>query len=115
MIIDGDFYKIWRENITTPFEMQIDLGANKVVKGFYYIPRADKDLGTIEKYTLFISNDGIDWGMPLAKGEFANIVNNPVLQMVKLDKPAKGKFIKFVADKILQDRQTVSFIEFGLF
>ena len=115
MIIDGDFHKIWRENITTPFQMQIDLGGMKDVKGFYYMPRNDKELGTIEQYSLYVSNDGINWGLPVAKGEFANIVNNPVLQMVKLEKSAKAKFIKFTADKIVQDKQTVSLIEFGLF
>ena len=95
--------------------MQIDLGGMKDVKGFYYMPRNDKELGTIEQYSLYVSNDGINWGLPVAKGEFANIVNNPVLQMVKLEKSAKAKFIKFTADKIVQDKQTVSLIEFGLF
>jgi alpha-L-fucosidase len=115
MIIDGDFHKIWRENISTPFQMHIDLGAKKEVKGFYYLPRADKDLGTIEKYSLYVSDDGINWGLPVAKGEFANIVNNPVLQIIKLDKMATAKFIKLIADKIVQDRKTVSIVEFGLF
>jgi alpha-L-fucosidase len=115
MIIDGDFHKIWRENISTPFQMQIDLGEMKDVKGFHYMPRSDKELGTIEQYSLYVSNDGVNWGLPVAKGEFANIINNPVLQMVKLENAAKAKFIKFTADRIVQDKQTVSLIEFGLF
>ncbi len=115
MIIDGDLFNIWRENITNPFFMTIDLGKQKTVSGFYYVPRTDKHLGTIEKYSLYVSTDGQNWGEPVSKGEFANIANNPVLQMIRLNKPVNGKFVKLVADKILDEAKSVSIIEFGLF
>ena len=115
MIIDGDLFNIWRENITNPFSMTIDLGKQKTVAGFYYVPRTDKHLGTIEKYSLYISNDGQTWGQPVSKGEFSNIANNPVLQLIKFEKPVNAKFIKLEADKILDDAKSVSIVEFGLF
>ena len=115
MIIDGDFFGIWRENITEPFSMVIDLGKQKNISGFYYVPRKDKHLGTIEKYSLYVSNDGQNWGAPVSKTEFSNIANNPVLQMIKFDKMVNAKYIKLTADKILDDAKSVSFVEFGLF
>ena len=99
----------------SPFSMVIDLGIKKYISGFYYAPRKDKYLGTIEKYSMYVSNDGQNWGEPVSKGEFANIANNPVMQMIKFDKKINAKYIKLIAEKILNDAKSVSFVEFGLF
>jgi hypothetical protein len=55
-----------------PHEIQIDLGANRSVNGFRYLPRQDGILiGNISSYQFYVSNDGQDWGPPVAIGKFA--------------------------------------------
>lgn len=115
MIIDGNFFNTWRQRITDPFSMVIDLSKSETISGFYYVPRSDKQLGNIEKYSIYVSNDGKNWGEPISKGEFANIANNPILQKVSFNQRVKGNFVKFTANKIVEDKKDVSFLEFGLY
>jgi alpha-L-fucosidase len=115
MIIDGNFFNSWRQTITIPFSMVIDLGKNQTISGFYYEPLKDKQLGNIEKYSIYVSQDGNTWGEPISKGEFANIANNPILQKITFTQKVQGKFVKFTADKIVEDKRDVSFLEFGLY
>ena len=115
MIIDGNFFNSWRQRISEPFSMVIDLGKNQAISGFYYVPRSDKQLGNIEKYSIYVSKDGKNWGEAISKGEFANIINNPIIQKVNFNQKINGNYVKFTADKIVEDKKDVSFLEFGLF
>jgi alpha-L-fucosidase len=115
MIIDGNFFNSWRQRISEPFSMVIDLGKNQAISGFYYVPRSDKQLGNIEKYSIYVSKDGENWSEAISKGEFANIINNPIIQKVSFNQKVNGKYIKFNADKIVEDKKDVSFLEFGLY
>lgn len=79
--------------------MFIGLGEQKTVKEFRFLPAQDTKEGMPLNYTLSISpDDGKTWTV-LAKGEFSNIINNPIWQTVKC-KPAKGSLIKFDCDRI---------------
>ena len=69
------------------------------VKGLVYRPADSKDCGHIEYCTIYISNDGVKWGDPVAKGRFGNIQNNPVEQTV-IFKSKNARFIKFVINGI---------------
>jgi alpha-L-fucosidase len=115
MIIDGNFFNTWRQRITEPFSMVIDLGKTQAISGFYYVPRVDKQQGNIEKYSIYVSKDGKNWGEAISKGEFANIINNPIIQKVNFNQKINGNYVKFTADKIVEDKKDVSFLEFGLF
>lgn len=64
-----------------------------ILKGFSYIPDKTVDAGHIEEYALYFSNDGQNWGEPVIKGRFGNIVNNPVEQFIPFDEQ-KAKFVK---------------------
>ncbi|ATL49545.1 alpha-L-fucosidase [Chitinophaga caeni] len=101
--IDGQLNTAWRTNWKTtnkgyPHEISVDLGETVTVKGFKYYPnRDDKGSGNVYEYAFYLSQDGKNWGAPVAKGQFGNIANNPVLQTVQLNVPRQAKFFKFEA------------------
>ncbi len=94
--IDGDFQSSWQnQGGSYPHEIQVDMGKTISINGFSYTPR--KNGGIIYTYAFYLSQDGQQWGEPVAKGSFANILNNPVKQTVKLVKPASARYFRLVA------------------
>ncbi len=77
-----------------PHEIQIDLGKPVNLKGFKYLPRQDMTNGWFTDYEFYLSDDGKEWGAPVAKGTFPSDNSEKV---VTLDKPARGRFIRLVA------------------
>lgn len=119
--IDGNPESYWAsatqpEVKKYPHEIQVDLGENLTLKGFTYTPRhLVEKAGTIYSYTFYISEDGKNWGEPVAQGNFANIANNPVTQTVKFDQPVKAHFIRLVAiAPAKEDEQWASVAELGV-
>ena len=74
--IDGDLGTIWHtqfcgEAPATPHEIQISLGGSYSLTGFQYLPRQDGSAcGWINQYEFYVSTDGINWGTPVASGNF---------------------------------------------
>jgi alpha-L-fucosidase len=79
--------------------MFIGLGKQMTVKQFRFLPAQDTKEGMPLDYTLSISPDnGQTWAV-LAKGEFSNIVNNPIWQTVNCT-PATGSLLKLDCSRI---------------
>jgi len=55
-----------------PHEIQIDLGGAYNVYAFRYFPRQDSANGRIGQYEFYVSQDGTNWGSPVASGTFPN-------------------------------------------
>ena len=73
------------------------MGESHELSGFLYLPRQDSiTAGNVDRYAFYVSADGKEWGNPAAQGEFGNILANPVQQKVTFDKPATGRYFKFV-------------------
>src|SRR5271169_1202761 len=54
-----------------PHEIQIDLGAYYSLSAFQYLPRQDGSAcGWINQYEFYVSTDGVNWGTPVAAGNF---------------------------------------------
>jgi len=107
--VDEDQGTFWTsdENI-----LKLDLGEVIHIKGFTYLPPQNRYMsGIIKNYVLQGSLDGITW-QDLVSGEFSNIYNNPVRQVVKFD----GKVIRFIQLKALStvDGEKASFAEVGI-
>ncbi len=74
--IDGNPDTIWHtqwQDATPecPHEIVIALESPATLKGFTYLPRqGENDHGDIKGYEFFTSNDGQNFGGPVAKGEF---------------------------------------------
>ena len=117
--IDDDPKTIWHTHgpkgeLAPPQFIAIDTGKEQEFGGFTYLPRSDGTTrGIVDQYELFVSADGQAWGEAVSKGEFGNIKANPIQQVVIFAKPAKGRFVKFVALHSA-DGNHVSVAEFGL-
>ncbi|MBW8685120.1 discoidin domain-containing protein [Chitinophaga rhizophila] len=109
--IDGNPNSFWMTNYQPdaskyPHEIQVDMSESLTLKGFTYTPRHQTvRSGTIYGYEFYVSEDGENWGSPVAHGNFANIANNPVMQTIKFNKPVKGRYIRLVATAPANDNE----------
>lgn len=111
--IDGDPGTFWFKQ-GYPQDVVVDLGSAVKINGFTYTPRERG--GIIYTYEFYLSQDGKNWGSPVAKGSFANILNSPVKQTVKLSQPAQAKYFKLVAIAPADEKETrVAIAEVGVF
>ncbi len=100
--IDGNPRTLWSTHDkaghhSPPQEVVVDMGESHELSGFLYLPRQDSiTAGNVDRYAFYVSADGKEWGNPAAQGEFGNILANPVQQKVTFDKPATGRYFKFV-------------------
>ncbi len=64
------------------------------MKGFTILPRQDTGYGRIRDYEIYVSNDGKNWGEPIAKGRFDA---SDEVKKVMFDQPVKARYIRFRA------------------
>ncbi|WP_158839559.1 family 43 glycosylhydrolase [Polaribacter sp. L3A8] len=104
-VFDGNKNTIWHSRYNSgqdnfPHEFVIDLGASYSISGLSYVPRLDNSLnGILRDFQLFLSEDGINWGAPVASG-WLGYWSELYFQQ------KSAKFMKFVA---LSDFNETSF------
>jgi alpha-L-fucosidase len=99
--IDGNsstfWHTRWNDDLSLPHNLTVDMGSPHRIAGFTYLPRQDGNPnGTVENYRFETSLDGANWMTNVASGTFANIRNNPSLQIVDFA-PAKARYFRFTA------------------
>ena len=98
LIFDGNGYTAFRLPKEKP-EIVLELNKEETITGFRYTPNQRRDaVDYITSYRLYID------GKKISEGEFSNIVNNPVVQEIRF-LPVKGKQIRFVAVRVVNDVQ----------
>lgn len=71
----------------------------QTVAGFIYTPTVGDGQGMMYRYSVYSSDNMVDWtGVPVM-GEFGNIEANPIPQQVTFDVPVKAKAIKIVCEE----------------
>lgn len=121
--IDGDARTFWHtqwrgRSPSHPhfIVIVIDLGERVEVGGFGYLPRQDgKDGGVVERYEFYLSDAPERWGKPIAAGRFGNIANSPVQQIVDCDRPAAGRYVKFVSISAVSGKPWAGAAEIDVF
>ena len=77
--IDGDPGSVWHTqwdgaSPPPPHSLIVDLGHAQQVHGFRYLPRQDSSQnGVIAKYRFYVSENGVEWGKPVAEGDFSTM------------------------------------------
>jgi YVTN family beta-propeller protein len=94
--IDGNASTFWHTQWGTaspppPHSFVVDMGAQREVSGFRYLPRPGGGNGTIAQYRFYLSRDGIDWGVPVAQGSLAELGANAAEKTVLLNNVSRGK------------------------
>ncbi len=90
----------------------IELGKEQVLSGLIYTPRQDSENGRVADYEIYLSNNGEEWGEPVAKGRFKNATD---IQKVQFDQPQKARFIKFISLKEVNNRKWAAVGELSFF
>lgn len=104
--IDGNPGTLWHTHgdkgeSGLPQDLVVDMGAEKTLKGFTYLPRQDHtQAGMVDQYAFAISADGKNW-VEVAAGEFGNLRANPVEQSITFA-PVKARHFKFTAKHALE-------------
>ena len=84
--IDGNPNTFWHtqwlgSSPVHPHQIIVDMGSAQEVGGFRYLPRPGGGNGTIAAYKFYVSNDGTNWGVPVAQGTFANNGNEKTVNL----------------------------------
>ena len=114
--VDGDPTTIWHTQWQDaapepPHEIVIELTPPATIKGFTYLPRQDdNENGTIKDYEFYVSNDGNDFGQPVAKGAFENSKDLKTVTFA----PTACRFIKLKALSEANDGAWTSAAEIGV-
>ena len=114
--VDGDPNSFWHTqwqdaSPECPHEIVIELAPAATIKGFTYLPRQDEsENGTIKGYEFYVSNDGQNFGQPVAKGE---LENSKTLKTVTCT-PVPARFIKLKALSEANDGAWTSAAEIGV-
>jgi len=100
--IDGNVKTLWHTHGPdgergVPQYVAIDMGNEAQIAAFLYMPRRDgTSRAIVDQYEYHVSRDGTTW-TKVAEGEFSNIVNNPIQQVVELNEPVMARYFKFTA------------------
>ena len=114
--VDGDPNTFWHTqwqdaSPECPHEIVIELTPPATIKGFTYLPRQDDgENGTIKGYEFYVSNDGQDFGQPVAKGE---LENSKSLKTVTFE-PKACRFVKLKAVSEINGAAWTSAAEIGV-
>lgn len=98
--IDGDPSTMWHTAYTPtvvspPHEIQLDLGKPVLVRGLRVLPRQDANPnGRIKDYACYTSQDGKNWGEPVAKGAWGE---DPQWKTAQFSRPIEARYIRLVA------------------
>lgn len=100
-------------NGTTPIphEVQIDLGSAFTLSEFRYLPRQDNANGRIKDFRFFVSQDGQNWGAPIATGSFPNAAGERIVPLP----PTSGRYVALSADSEVNGGQITTAAELNLF
>ena len=83
-----------------PQQFVVDMGKEKTLKGFTYLPRQDHSThGMVDQYAFEVSTDGVNW-ITASEGEFGNLRANPVEQTVEFS-PVPTRYFKFIAKRAI--------------
>jgi M6 family metalloprotease-like protein len=114
---DGDlstYYHVpWGNTEPRSHDLVIDLNEDYTVNEFYYTANSNTSPpweGRIENYELYISEDGVDWGTPVAEG---TLFRTGIRQYV-LFPEVSGRYLKFSALNAFDDDVRTSVAEINL-
>ncbi|MCL4691522.1 MAG: discoidin domain-containing protein [Candidatus Hydrogenedentes bacterium] len=75
--IDGNSSTLWHTEFVGampgyPHELVVALDAPQQIAGLTYVPRQDSTNGRVKEFEVYVSQDGEQWGEPVASGVWAN-------------------------------------------
>jgi len=107
-VLDGNLSTIWNSRWAPkkdklPYYLVIDLGQELTVKGIAYVPPLWTKKGKPSDCEVYIANDEKDLGQPVVSGKLRN---SDERETWLFDKPAKGRYLKFVVKAVFDGNKT---------
>ena len=98
-----------------PHHLTVDLGEQISIRGFTYLPRQDpSDNGVVVRGRFETSTDGQEWVNVTGDTRFDNIRNGRLLQVMRLNRPAPARYVRFTALESAGSNRLVSAAELGV-
>jgi hypothetical protein len=118
LVIDGNPNTFWHSDwanrnpvIEYPHEIQIDLGTEYSIQGFYYLSRQDGSWnGDIGSYVFYVSLNGDEWTETVSDA----FVQTKEEQFITFDS-CQAKYIKLVAVSEINENRYAAIAELNLF
>ncbi|MFK7789865.1 MAG: discoidin domain-containing protein, partial [Phycisphaeraceae bacterium] len=113
--LDGDPATIWHTDFSGnimkphPHHLTIQFTNPTELSGIGYVARRDAANGRVGRFAIHISNDGKDWGKPIAQGRF-NGANKE--QVIRFEKKVTTNFVRLVAIDSLNGENHSAIAEF---
>ena len=102
----------WGSEPTCPHTLVVDMVKLYKVTAFTYLARQDGNQnGMVKAYEVYLSTDGKTWGQPVVSGE---LKNTTALQVVALNTPTIGRYLKFIAKSEINGNAWTSAAEIGI-
>ncbi|MBK1442474.1 alpha-L-fucosidase [Parapedobacter sp. ISTM3] len=119
LAVDGKPETFWlTSEVDLPKSISVDMGRQETIAGIGYLPRQDGNKeGLINRYVFEASTDSTNWEVA-SKGEFSNIVANPILQYVNFGKPVRARYFRLTVEAVanaINNRSAVSIAEFEVY
>ncbi len=96
-----------------PCDLVIDMGETLVLSGFKYLPdQGGWGPGIITRYRFDVSLDGNRWNT-VSQGEFSNIKNNPVEQVVSFN-DTQARFFRLTALENAEGNANIGYAELNI-
>ena len=97
-VLDGNPDTFWHtlKGVTLasyPHEIRLDMGGERKLKGIVFQGAKQKE-ARVKDYEVYVSQDGKNWGEPVARGSMADTAEK---QEALFFTTATGKFLRFVA------------------
>jgi mono/diheme cytochrome c family protein len=96
-VLDGNPATIWHTTWSAatapmPHWIVLDMQRAAEVTGLRYLPRGNTPNGTVRQYRISLSVDGVNWGAPVASGDFAQLDATATAEkVVHFDNVARGR------------------------
>ena len=97
-VLDGNALTCWHtqwkgKRPGFPHEIGIDLTVETLIRGLRYLPRQDRaQNGRLREFEIYVSENSKSWGQPVAKGQFANSLNEQEVRF----QAAAGSYVRLV-------------------
>ena len=92
----------------------IDLGEERIISSFHYLPdQSEYNKGVIAAYEISVGMHSNTVNQVVAKDEFSNIKNNPILQSVYFT-PIKARYVQLKATRMIQDGEPMGLAEISV-
>jgi alpha-L-fucosidase len=114
--VDGERRTLWQTSTNTPLphSLTVDMGVERRIAGFTYLPRQDRSRdGVVDTYRFETSTDGKTWTTNVVSGRFGNIRNSPTLQEVPFA-AVNARFFRFTALQEVSNKGCASAAEISV-